>query len=261
MVNDQLSALADPTRRAIFEMLASGGPRGVAEVAQALPVSRPAVSQHLKVLVDAGLVVVTVAGRRRIHQVDPPGLRVLRSWIDDHWGSVLDHFAHAARTEAAAMSTHTRIAPVVKTRTVPLAVAPAFELFTRRLAEWWPTATHSISADAGGSDRVVDIRFDGRVGGRVTEVTSSGAEHSWADVVAWDPPHRFVLSWHPRVAPTAASRLEVRFRTVDDGTEVLVEHGGWEEFGDDGVQLRESYDGGWEHVLDRLVGAVQPTAR
>lgn len=256
MVNDQIGALADPTRRAIFEMLAEAGPRAVADIAQALPVSRPAVSQHLKVLVEAGLVVVTVAGRRRIHRIDPSGLEVLRAWIDDHWETVLDHFAHAARIEVAAMTTQSRIAPVVKARTVALPLEPTFVLFTHRLAEWWPTTSHSISADASATDQVVDIRFDGRVGGRVTEVTASGVEYSWADVLAWDPPHRFVLSWHPRVAPTAASRLEVRFRTVDEGTEVLLEHSGWEEFGDEGMQLRERYDGGWEHVLDRFLAAA-----
>lgn len=94
----------------------------------------------------------------------------------------------------------------------------------------------------------------------MTEVTADGTEHSWADVLAWDPPHRVVLSWHPSVTPAAASRVEVRFRAVDGGTEVLLEHSGWEEFGERGRQLRDRYDEGWDPVLDRFAGAADPTA-
>jgi DNA-binding transcriptional ArsR family regulator len=76
-----LSALADPTRRTIFERLASG-PRAVGELAQGFPVSRPAVSQHLKVLKSAGLVADRAQGTRRMYFLDPTGLRVIRTWLD-----------------------------------------------------------------------------------------------------------------------------------------------------------------------------------
>jgi DNA-binding transcriptional ArsR family regulator len=81
-------ALGDPTRRAILEQLA-GRPRAVGELARELPVSRPAVSQHLKVLKGAGLVVDRPAGTRRIYAVDPDGVGALRAYLDQFWSKTL----------------------------------------------------------------------------------------------------------------------------------------------------------------------------
>lgn len=86
---------------------------------------------------------------------------------------------------------------------------------------------------------------------------AGGQEHSWADVLAWNPPTRFVLSWHPSTEPTAASRLEVTFRAVAAGTEVLLEHSAWEEFGERGPQLRNAYDTGWDQVLNQYRHAAE----
>jgi DNA-binding transcriptional ArsR family regulator len=83
-----LTALGDPTRRVIFERLAER-PRAVGELARELPVSRPAVSQHLKVLKDAGLVIDRPAGARRIYQLDPDGVGALRAYLDQFWNKVL----------------------------------------------------------------------------------------------------------------------------------------------------------------------------
>jgi DNA-binding transcriptional ArsR family regulator len=85
---DQLAALADPTRRAIFERLADQ-PWSVGELARELPVSRPAVSQHLKALKDVGLVLDRRAGNRRIYQVDPDGVAALRTYLDQFWTRAL----------------------------------------------------------------------------------------------------------------------------------------------------------------------------
>jgi DNA-binding transcriptional ArsR family regulator len=85
---DGWTALGDPTRRAIFERLAEQ-PRAVGDLANELPVSRPAVSQHLKVLKDAGLVVDRPAGARRIYQVDPAGVGALRAYLDQFWSKAL----------------------------------------------------------------------------------------------------------------------------------------------------------------------------
>jgi DNA-binding transcriptional ArsR family regulator len=82
---DGWTALGDPTRRAIFERLALG-PLAVGELAREFPVSRPAVSQHLKVLKDARLVLDRPAGNRRIYQVDPAGLGALRADLERFWG-------------------------------------------------------------------------------------------------------------------------------------------------------------------------------
>jgi DNA-binding transcriptional ArsR family regulator len=87
-----MTALADPTRRAVFEAVAAR-PRPVGELAGELPVTRPAVSQHLRVLLDAGLVTVRAEGTRRIYAADPQGLRALRAWLDGMWATALQAFA------------------------------------------------------------------------------------------------------------------------------------------------------------------------
>lgn len=86
------AALADPTRRHVFERLKKG-PRPAGELAEGLPVSRPAVSQHLKVLREAGLIDDRIDGSRRIYFIDPKGLGPLRKWLDQFWDEALDAFA------------------------------------------------------------------------------------------------------------------------------------------------------------------------
>jgi DNA-binding transcriptional ArsR family regulator len=93
-----LTALGDPTRRAIFERLA-GGPLAVGELAAGLPVSRPAVSQHLRVLSDAGLVRHEAVGTRRLYEVDRDGLATLRDYLDGFWQGALERFREAADRE------------------------------------------------------------------------------------------------------------------------------------------------------------------
>lgn len=94
-VSRQLRALADDTRRAVFESLADR-PQSVAELAQQLPVSRPAVSQHLKVLQEAGLVHFERVGTRSIYEVDPDGLTSLRRYLDGLWSEALQSLKHVA---------------------------------------------------------------------------------------------------------------------------------------------------------------------
>ena len=97
---DGWTALADPTRRAIFERVAEH-PQAVVELARDLPVSRPAVSQHLKVLKEAGLVVDRPVGTRRIYRLDPGGLEALRAQLDRFWTKALANYKAVAeqRTE------------------------------------------------------------------------------------------------------------------------------------------------------------------
>src|ERR1041384_1816269 len=94
-----LEALADRTRRAVFERL-RGGPRAVGELAQGLPVSRPAVSQHLKVLKAAGLVSDRPDGGRRVYQIDPAGLGAMRAWLDQFWETALLAFQEEVEATA-----------------------------------------------------------------------------------------------------------------------------------------------------------------
>ncbi|MEJ2852991.1 MULTISPECIES: ArsR/SmtB family transcription factor [Saccharothrix] len=93
-----LAALGDPTRRLIFERL-TAGPLAVGELAAQLPVSRPAVSQHLKVLKEARLVRDEAVGTRRVYRVDPAGVRELRDYFDDIWAQALAAFARAVEEE------------------------------------------------------------------------------------------------------------------------------------------------------------------
>src|SRR5918911_1518438 len=90
-----MDALGDPTRRAIFEQL-SEGPRAVGEIAGELPVSRPAVSQHLRVLKEAGLVAERREGTKRIYRLDPDGLAAVRDYFDRFWDAALAEFKAAA---------------------------------------------------------------------------------------------------------------------------------------------------------------------
>src|SRR3569833_4530657 len=93
------AALADPTRREVFERLARG-PLAVGDLAQGLPVSRPAVSQHLKVLKEAGLVTDRPEGARRVYQFDPHGLGQIRAWLDQFCDTALDAFKAAVERDA-----------------------------------------------------------------------------------------------------------------------------------------------------------------
>lgn len=94
-----LEALGDPTRRLVFERLRRR-PRSVQEIANGMSVSRPAVSQHLKALRTAGLVVAHAEGTRRLYAVDAAGLRAVREWLDSFWDQALAAFVVAAEREA-----------------------------------------------------------------------------------------------------------------------------------------------------------------
>jgi DNA-binding transcriptional ArsR family regulator len=101
MMNSEraLDALGDPTRRLVFKRLRKGS-RSVAEIARGMDVSRPAVSQHLKVLKAAGLVMVRAEGTRRLYAVDTRGIEALRRWLDGFWDEALGAFKQAAERNA-----------------------------------------------------------------------------------------------------------------------------------------------------------------
>jgi len=97
---EMLTALGDPSRQAIVDVL-SEGPLPVGEIARLLPISRPAVSQHLKVLSDVGLVVSHQVGTRRIYRTDPDALAALREHLDGFWSRAMRSFEQTATTEQA----------------------------------------------------------------------------------------------------------------------------------------------------------------
>lgn len=252
MVDAQLDALAVETRRAIYTMLLEQ-PRSVGDLADHLPVSRPAVSQHLKVLLDAELARVTSVGNRRVYSADPTGMAALRDWVDQMWDMAMGNFAGFAQREMEREMEieMSKLERVVKIVTVPGETGVVFELFTKRMGEWWPLDSHSV----GGED-AVDARVDPGVGGRVYEVTRDGVEHDWARITDWEPGERIVLDWHAGVPVSQATHVEISFRQTAEGTEMTLIHDGWEARGADAQGVREGYETGWDLVLGRVPGSA-----
>ena len=110
----QLDALGDSTRRAILERLLEGGPQPVGKLAKDFPISRPAISQHLRILKDAHLVIDTTLGTRRLYQINPAGFTALRNYFDRFWDTALAAFKqkvedhHASTTNGTSKKEHQR---------------------------------------------------------------------------------------------------------------------------------------------------------
>jgi hypothetical protein len=137
------------------------------------------------------------------------------------------------------------LAPLVKSITVRRPPAEAFEIFTAKLASWWPFDRFSIH-----QAETATCVIEPRVGGRIFETARSGAEATWGSVLAWEPPGRFVMTWHPGREADTAQEVEVRFVAVPEGTRVELEHRGWAKLGADAEKTRGSYEGGWAYVFD-----------
>jgi uncharacterized protein YndB with AHSA1/START domain len=146
------------------------------------------------------------------------------------------------------MTTQAQIEAIRKSVTVNVPVEQAFRAFTDDIASWWPLDTHSY-----GGEKARAAVFEGREGGRVYERQEDGTEADWAEVIAWEPPNRFLLDW--KICP---SEVEVRF--TDEGgdvTRVELEHRGWDRAGEGAAAMRENYAGGWDHVLGKFVSGTE----
>jgi DNA-binding transcriptional ArsR family regulator len=242
-----MKALSVPVRRQLFELICER-PRSVTELADVVPVSRPAVSQHLAVLVEAGLTRVNSVGTRNLYSASPDAASMLRTWLDEMWtaafGTFGDFVTPESDKEKRTMQQSLKIDPVAKI--LELAVTPdhAFDLFVNRMGQWWPLTTHSVS-----TDEAQDVRIDGRVGGRIIEVTRDGVEHEWGVITAYDPGKRIQFTWHPGTPEDASTQVDVRFDAIDSATRVTLVHTGWEARGDDAQGIRDNYESGWDHVL------------
>lgn len=154
----------------------------------------------------------------------------------------------------------TTIAPLVKTLTVPVHPARAFELFTAELSGWWPLATHSV-----GETEAESVTLEPRLGGQIVETHSGGRTDVWGTVTAWEPPHLVGFSWHPGQPAGEATAVTVTFTARSDsagtdsagsdsampGTTVVLTHSGWEAR-PDALASRGGYDSGWDFVLSRF---------
>lgn len=139
--------------------------------------------------------------------------------------------------------------PVVRSVEVPWDPASAFRRFTSDFGAWWPRRTHSV-----GGPEVVEVVFEGRVGGRIYEEHRSGRRFQWGEVLAWEPGTRVVFTFHPSRDPATAQRVEVRFLPNGPGTRVELTATGWEHWGDGAARARKGYEMGWGYVLNVLAG-------
>ena len=246
-----LSALADPTRRAIFERLARS-PAAVGELAAQLPVTRPAVSQHLKVLKDAGLVTDHPAGTKRIYTVNPAGLAAARAYFEQFWSQSLAAFGDAAAAahnpKEETMDTHLHATTSVTTEiTVDAPVERAFAVFTDGIGTWWNPDHHILEGE------LAEMVFQPRVGGHILDRATDGSECRWARVLAYDPPHRVRFSWDINLAwqletdPAKTSEVEVTFSPQGPGrTHVVLTHSHLDRHGDGWEAMRDAVGSGWD---------------
>ena len=257
------TALGDPTRRAIFERLVER-PRAVGELADGLPVSRPAVSQHLKVLKSAGLVVDRQAGKHRIYQVDPDGLAALRAELDRFWNSTLT--AYKAIVEKPAkeilMSTQAEATTSVQASiVVEASIERAFQVFTSEFDSIKPHEHNLLQVE------IAETVLEPHVGGYIYDRGVDGSECRWARMLAYEPPHRLVFSWDigPRWQiepdPAKTSEVEVRFiAEAPERTRVEIDHRNIDRHGEgwEGVREGVASNEGWPLYLQRYAKLLAP---
>lgn len=134
----------------------------------------------------------------------------------------------------------------------------AFHVFTEEMGSWWPAQTHSRAA-AEFEEQALEVQrieFQGRKGGQVLEHMSNGETLPWAEILAWEPPTRFVLAWRPHSRPQAPTEVEVTFTANEAGTLVVLEHRGWDRLPEDIREAYEDYSGGWILTLSRFAEAA-----
>jgi activator of Hsp90 ATPase-like protein len=124
----------------------------------------------------------------------------------------------------------------------------AFEVFTARIGDWWPLATHSVYG-AGGR-----VAF---AGGEIVEHSAAGEVSVWGTVTRWEPPSAVAFSWHPGRPMGPPTQVTVSFAARGEQTLVTLEHSGWEVLDDPGA-ARDEYDSGWPAVLDRYREELSP---
>jgi uncharacterized protein YndB with AHSA1/START domain len=127
----------------------------------------------------------------------------------------------------------------------------AFEVWTARIAQWWPR-DHTVSAEDG-----LRVVLEGRPGGRIFERRASGVEHDWGKVTVWEPPHRIGYTWHLNRDASDATDVEITFVPVGAAsTRVDIEHRSWERLGTEGEPWRDRNRGGWATLLPHFVRAA-----
>ena len=149
--------------------------------------------------------------------------------------------------------------PINASVTVRRSPEDAFRIFTRDMGSWWPLQGFSMAEDTyeGSGVKAESIVVEERVGGRVYEVMSDGAEGNWATILTWDPPRRLVLAWKPNVTDNPPTELEITFTPEESGTRVDLEHRGWERLGALATDARAGYGENWNGVLALFAGLAE----
>lgn len=144
--------------------------------------------------------------------------------------------------------------PLKKSLTVPLDQQSAFDLFIDGIDKWWPTESHSLSAS--NDETPLDVTFERKEGGYVTETLPDGQTARWATVLVYDPGHKVVLSWYVGRDESEATEVTVVFNQTEAGTRVDLTHGGFAALGDAADTMSAQYDTGWDLVLGRCFGGA-----
>lgn len=126
----------------------------------------------------------------------------------------------------------------------------AFEVWTSRIATWWPPS-HTISGDPAS------ITVEPHVGGRVVETAPDGTEHTWGEVLVWEPPEHLRLLWHLFFDHEEATEVDIRFVATAGRTRVHIEQTGWERLGAAGAPRRERTGGAWSSIAAHFVAGCE----
>ena len=170
------------------------------ELASELPISRPAVSRHLRVLKQAGLVSEEPVGTRRIYRLQEQGMRAVQAYLESVWGDAARRFTLMAENTGGAM-----IEPLRLSLSSPARWSTRSRPGRRGSAPGGRPTTRSPASDE------LSVVLEPRVGGRIYERTGAGAEHDWGEVTVWEPPSRLAYSWHLRRDRADATDVEIRF--------------------------------------------------
>ena len=243
---DPFEALGDPNRRHILRLL-SEGDKPVGQIAAALPISRPAVSRHLRLLKEAGLVAEEARGTSRIYHLREEGLLAVQEYLERVWGDAARRFRLMAENTGVDGMT----APLRMSFDVACSAGHAFTVWTSGIGTWWPP-DHTMT---GRAEAVV---LQGGVGGRIYERTADGTEHEWGEVTVWQPPARLAYLWYLGRDRAEATEVEIRFLAQGtEATRVEIEHRGWERLSPQTARpWRDRNQANWQTLLPHFIEAI-----
>lgn len=133
-------------------------------------------------------------------------------------------------------------APVMRTTHVRCTPDHAFAVFTEQIGQWWPTEPHSMYGPDSTGPNFED--------GKIVERASDGRSTIWGEVLTWEPPEKFSVTWQLGGADDKQTVVTVYFRPDGNGTRVDLEHVGWEVYGDEAEAMRTGYNNGWVEVVE-----------